>query len=145
MSQRRGRKGFAEVAEEIRARSAQKLAETGMGFPALRALKSPWRPLRALGALCASRSFSPPRRLALPPMKSPRQFAAHQRGAVGKRAQLAPCALARQVFHPAIGRGDEPLGRDMTEPLAQSGGDRCGGLDRRIIEIEDAEEDRLSR
>jgi len=76
--------------------------------------------------------FSLPRCL---PGESSGQFAADKCGAVGERAQFAEGALARQVFHSTIGRGDETLGRDMLQPLTQPRGDRFGRLDRRIIDI----------
>src|SRR5437870_13693023 len=73
------------------------------------------------------------------------QFAAHDRGTLGERLELAERHRARQVFHAAIGRRYKALRRDMAKPGAQPLSDSLGALDGPVAEIEDAEQDRLLR
>ena len=49
-----------------------------------------------------------------------RQLGAHDRGAFGQRLQLAERARAWQVFHAAVGRRDQALGRHVLETAGGS-------------------------
>ena len=51
--------------------------------------------------------------------------------------------MARHVFHAAIGRDDEAIGRDMLQPVANPAGHHIGGFDLGIAEVEHAEHDRF--
>ena len=48
------------------------------------------------------------------------QLPPHDRGAIGERLQLSKRDLARQIFHPAIGRRDQAVRRDVLQPGAVS-------------------------
>src|SRR4051794_12856354 len=61
------------------------------------------------------------------------------------RFELTECELARQVFHAAVRRDDEPLRRDDLERTAYAGGDLLRGLGLSRTKVEHAEYDRLVR
>src|SRR5262249_23386208 len=63
--------------------------------------------------------------------------------ALDEGAQAKARARAIEIFHAAVGRCDEALGRNVTERRAQAGRDDVGRLGRRSAEVEDAENDRL--
>ena len=75
----------------------------------------------------------------------PRQFAPDDGGTLDQGAELAERTLAREVFHAAIGRRDDALGRHVLEPAADMGRHDLRRLDLRTPEIEHAEQDRLAR
>ena len=70
---------------------------------------------------------------------------ADDRRAAHHRLHLAEGDVARQVFHPAVGRDDDLLGRHIGQGPADALGDRLRRLDRHVVEVDDAEDDRLSR
>src|SRR5262245_4604344 len=73
-----------------------------------------------------------------------RNLPAHDRGAVGQRLELAEGDVARKIFHAAVGRRDELVGRHVFEALANVRGDLFRRLDREIAEVENAEHDLLA-
>ena len=54
---------------------------------------------------------------------------AHERGALDHRLHFAERHLARQIFHAAIGRDHQPLGRHIGKRLADARGDDFRRLD----------------
>src|SRR5205823_2432126 len=78
---------------------------------------------------------------------SPRltQLPPHDRGPLGERLQLPERDLAAHVFHAAVGRRDQPVGRDIFQPRTNSIGDLLWSLHDLIPEIDHAEHDRLAR
>src|ERR1700758_2571392 len=71
------------------------------------------------------------------------QFAAYDRRAFRERLQFGEGGVARDVFHTAVGGGDQPLGRDVLERTADAG---CNGFRRlrlRVAHADDAENDGL--
>src|SRR5512134_1575148 len=76
-------------------------------------------------------------------MRSPAQLVVDQTRTGDHRLELAKRALPRQVFHPAVRSGDEPLGREDGERPTDPPGDDLGCLDLARAEVEDAQDDHL--
>src|SRR6185437_10404657 len=68
----------------------------------------------------------------------------HLRRRIGHRLQFAERRGARHVFHAAIGRGHELVGRDVFQPVADAVGHGVDALDLGIAEVEHAEHDLLA-
>src|SRR5262249_22246665 len=63
--------------------------------------------------------------------------------ALGEGAQAKARAGPVEIFHAAVGRRDEALGRNVTERRTQAGRDDVGRLGLRSAKVEDAEDDGL--
>src|SRR5262249_43560729 len=61
-----------------------------------------------------------------------------------ERQELAEGGFARKIFHPAIGRQDEPFRSDALEPGPDANRDLLGRLDGGIGEVDHTQDDRLA-
>src|SRR6266566_10008331 len=107
----------------------------------------PWQPIRltALFAMSTRASNSSGhanwRRSPLGPRSAAADLLPHDRSRMAHYLQLSECGCARHVFHAAVGRRDQPFGRDIFQPIADAAGDDIDAFNLGIAEIEHAEHD----